>query len=645
MCGIAGLIDFKKKPVDRKILLEMTRALAHRGPDDKGIFIDQNVGLAHRRLSIIDLSKAGHQPMFYDNKNLAIVYNGEIYNYLEIREELQKKGYKFKSQTDTEVILASYKEWGPDCLQHFNGMWALAIYDRKKKLIFCARDRLGVKPFYYFFDKNKFIFASEIKAILKHPEISAKQNDHIIWDYLVCGLVDHSEETFFKGIKELRPGHYLVLRKEKIEIRKYWDLDPNKQTDQKNDRYYTEQFKELFLDSVRLRLRSDVPIGTCLSGGLDSSAIVSAVNEFLKQDGKIDQIGQWQKTFSSVYDKKKYLGCDEREFINEVIRKTKVKSHLVFPDDKKLIQEIDKVIYHQDYPFGSTSIYAQWNVFRLARKNKVKVMLDGQGSDELLAGYHSFFGVYLAKLLKNFQFSRFFWEAISYSKNHQTSLTAIFYGLFLDSAKRGIFGSSLSKILKNKWQEYDLFQDSWRNKFQPFKLAVSTGDVFKKGLHNSLKLGLPSLLRYEDRDSMAFSIESRVPFLDYRLVEFIYSLPDNQKIRNGQTKWVMRQALKGILPEKVRNRQDKIGFATPEEIWMKEALGEDMQRVFSSDKFESRGYFQKGKTAEMFGKYLKGEIKNYQLFWRLYNLEKWFRIFIDTSTGSVSTLSEVERVD
>lgn len=641
------MIDFKKKPVDRKILLDMTRALAHRGPDDEGIFIDQNIGLGHRRLSIIDLSLSGHQPMFYDNKNLAIVYNGEIYNYLEIRDELQKKGYQFKSQTDTEVILASYQEWGPNCLNKFNGMWALAIYDRKKKLIFCARDRLGVKPFYYFFDKNKFIFASEIKAILKHPEISAKQNDHIIWDYLVCGLVDHSEETFFQGIKELRGGHYLELKIEncKLKINQYWDLDPKKRTDQKNDQYYIEQFKELFLDSVRLRLRSDVPIGTCLSGGLDSSAIVSAVNEFLKQDGKIDQIGQWQKTFSSVFDKKKYSGCDEREFINEMIKKTKVKSHLVFPDDKKLIQEIDKVIYHQDYPFGSTSIYAQWNVFRLAKQNKVKVMLDGQGSDELLAGYHPFFGIYFFKLLRNFQFFRFFSEIVSYSKKHQKPILTVFSELFLDSIKRGILGPTLSKRLKDKWQEYDLFLPNFRHKYKPFKLDVKTNDIFKRGLHNSLEIGLASLLRYEDRDSMAFSLESRVPFLDYRLVEFIYYLPDNQKIRNGETKWVLRQALKGILPEKVRKRQDKIGFATPEEIWMKEALGKDMQKVFSSEKFESRGYFQKGKTTEMFNKYLQGQIKDYHLFWRLYNLEKWFRIFIDTSTGSVSTLSEVERVD
>ena len=628
MCGITGIINLDKRPVDKKVLTTMNRTLSHRGPDDEGVFIDKNIGLGHRRLSIIDLSSAGHQPMFYDNKNLVIVYNGEIYNYLEIRKELKKKGYRFKSETDTEVILASYKEWGTECLKKFNGMWAFAIFDKKRKLFFCARDRLGIKPFYYLLDKNKFIFASEIKAILQHPEVKAKPNDKIIWDYLICGLVDHCEETFFSNIKELRAGHFLILKGTKLKIKKYWDLDPQSSNLEKTDQDYTEQFKELFIDSIRLRLRSDVPIGTCLSGGLDSSSIVCVVNDFLNKGGKIDQVGKWQKTFSSVYDKKKYEGCDEREFINEVIKKTKVKPHLIFPDDKRLVSEIEKVIYHQDYPFGSTSIYAQWNVFRLASQRKVKVMLDGQGADELLAGYHPFFGIYFAKLIKNFQFPRLFWEVISYSRHHNKSIIAIFYELFMDSARKGVFGSFVSGLLKNQWQEYDLFQSSWRNKHQPFRMT-STDDLFRKGLHNSLKIGLTSLLRYEDRDSMAFSIESRVPFLDYRLVEYIYSLPDNQKIRDGQTKWVMRQAMKGILPEKIRNRQDKIGFATPEEIWMKNNLGKDMKKIFSSSRFEERGYYQKGKTAAMFGKYLQGKITDYHLFWRLYNLEKWFRIFID----------------
>ena len=611
----------------------MNRELSHRGPDDEGYWIDshfKNIGLAQRRLSIIDLTSAGHQPMFYDNKNLAIVFNGEIYNYLELRDELKSLGYKFKSQSDTEVILAAYKEWGIKCLERFNGMWAFALYDKKNKLIFSSRDRMGVKPFYYYFDKNKFLFASEIKAILKHPEIKAKPNDKIIWDFVVCGLVDHSEETFFADIKELRPGHCMIIktRNPKSEIRKYWDLDPTTKAEYKNDKEYAERFRELFIDSVKLRLRSDVPIGTCLSGGLDSSAIVCVVNNFLKNSG-IKQLGDWQKTFSSVYDDKKYPGCDEQPFIREVIKKTKAKRNYVFPSGEKLIKEIKEIIWHHDYPFTSTSIYAQWNVFRLAKQNGIKVMLDGQGADELLAGYHPFFGIYFGELLRQYRLGRLFYESYKYSKNHHNSVYTVLRDLFINLGQKGVFGGFFSRFIKSQWSEYDLFKASWRNKHQPPAMIQPTDNVFKNALHSGFKIGLVSLLRYEDRDSMAFSIESRVPFLDYRLVEFIYSLPDNQKINKGQTKWVMRQALKGILPEKIRTRQDKIGFATPEEIWMREQLGKEMKKIFASEKFNGRGYFVQGKTLAEFERYLRGEHKNFQLFWRLYCLEMWFQVFID----------------
>jgi len=636
MCGITGIVNLDKKPVEKKILEKMNASLSHRGPDDEGFFIEKNIGLAQRRLSILDLSPLGHQPMFYDNNNLAIVFNGEIYNYLEIRAELIILGYKFRSQTDTEVILAAYQEWGTDCLARFNGMWAFVIYDKKNDLIFAARDRLGVKPFYYLEDKEKFLFASEIKALLKHPEIKSEPNEKIVWDYLIRGLVDHSEDTFFRHVKELRGGYYLVLRKKKpaspagrLEIRKYWDLDPSKKQAALSDQALQDKFRELFLDSVNFRLRSDVPIGTCLSGGLDSSAIVCVINDFLKKEGKITQIGRWQKTFSSAYDSKKYKDCDERRYINEVIRKTKAKSHLVFPSASQLVKEIKDVIYHQDYPFCSTSIYAQWNVFRLARQNGVKVMLDGQGSDELLAGYHLYFGIYFSELLKEFKIPRFVYEVIMYSRKHERSVWGIFKDLFMELVRRGFLGGLTSRFFQNQWSEYDVFKPSWKNKFKSPAPLRPSGNLLKDGLHNHLKTSITSLLRYEDRDSMAFGIESRVPFLDYRFVEFVYALSDNQKIRQGETKWIMRQALKGILPEKIRTRQDKIGFATPEEYWMKETLGKEMKKVFASEKFNARGIFQRGKAAELFNQYLEGKIKNYQLFWRLYNYEMWMRVFID----------------
>jgi len=631
MCGITGIVNLDNNRINKKILLAMNQALKHRGPDDEGFWIENNIGLAQRRLSILDLSPLGHQPMFYDRKNLVIVFNGEIYNYIEIRDELLKLGYKFRSQTDTEVILAAYQEWGIECLKKFNGMWAFVLYDRRQNQIFAARDRMGVKPFYYFSDKNKFLFASEIKAILKHPEVKAKPNDKIVWDFLICGLVDHDEETFFSGVKELRPGHYLVLKIEnwQLKIKKYWDLNPEAKTIYQKDADYASRFRELFIDSVKLRLRSDVPLGTCLSGGLDSSSIVCVVNKFLKKEEKIAQIGRWQKTFSAVYDDKKYPGCDERQFIKEVVQKTQVRSYLVFPLATKLVREIRDVIYHQDYPFSSTSIYAQWNVFRLAKENGIKVMLDGQGADEQLAGYHPFFGIYWGQLMRNGQTWTLIKEAYNYSRSHQASFYQVLKDLLIDLVRKGAVGDFLARFVKNQWPEYNLFVSHWRNQYQSPPMIQPTDNVFKNALHSGFKIGLVSLLRYEDRNSMAFSIESRVPFLDYRLVEFIYSLPDNQKIRNGQTKWVMRQALKGILPEKIRNRQDKIGFATPEEIWMRGILGEEMKKVFASESFNQRGYFEPGKALEYFENYLKGKNSNYQLFWRLYCLEIWFKVFID----------------
>lgn len=628
MCGITGVINLNNKQADHSTIKKMNDSLAHRGPDDEGFLVLKNFALGQRRLSILDLSPLGHQPMPYDNEKYWIVFNGEVYNYLEIRDELKKKGYKFKSESDTEVILAAYKEWGPDCVTFFNGMWAFLIYDRRKNQFFGARDRIGVKPFYYYYDRSKFVFASEIKAILKHPEIKAVPNEKIVWDYLVCGLVDHAEDTFFKGVKELKAGHHFLLKGDKLKIKKYWDIDAKKEI-KIDDEAASREFRELFLDSIKLRLRSDVPIGTCLSGGLDSSAIVCAVNEYLKKEGKNSQIGTWQKTFSSVFKGKKYLWADEQKFIKEVTKKTKAHSNFVFPSGKKLVGEIKDVIYHQDYPFCSTSIYAQWNVFRLASQNKVKVMLDGQGSDEFLAGYHPFFGIYFGELLKEGKIFRYLYESFKYSRIHKQSVFKIYKELFYNLARKGFLGKIFSSYFQRSSHEYDLFKKEWLGKFKAPAPIMPTKNVFRNGLFSGIKMGLPALLRYEDRDSMAFAIESRVPFLDYRLLEFIFSLPDNFKIRDGQTKFVMRQALKGILPEKIRNRQDKIGFATPEEVWMHEELGKEMKKVFVSEKFNSRGFFQKGKASKMFDEYLAGKNSNYQLFWRLYNYEMWMRVFID----------------
>jgi len=629
MCGIAGIYNLKnqisKIKYQKDILKKMTDTLIHRGPDDEGFFMDEKVALGHRRLSIIDLSKAGHQPM--KRGDLVIVFNGEIYNYIEIRQELISAGYKFKTQTDTEVILASFEEWGEKCLQHFNGMWAFVIYNQKTHDLFAARDRMGVKPFYYFNNRDVFIFASEAKALLAHHLVKPRVNEQRVYDYLICGQLDHEEETFFKGIKELRGGNFLKISKSKIQISKYWAL-PNQESKLPPKDYY-DQFREIFLDSVRLRLRSDVPIGTCLSGGLDSSAIVCAVNQFLKKEG-IKQLGEHQITFSAVYADKK---IDESKFINIVLRKTQAQKNFVYPSPAGLAKELDDLIYTQDFPFSSTSIYAQWSVFKKAHQKHQKVMLDGQGSDEMLAGYHTFFNPFYLNLKNTGQWLRLFSELYYFKKEHPEIIQQVIKNLFFNNplfSKYKFKTSKLKNLVYGAYYDYSVFQDDWRAKFTPIILPTPNKNPFKDQSYNLLvNNGLPSLLRYEDRNSMAFSIESRTPFLDYRLVELVYGAPDGEKIHQGQTKWMMRQALQGILPEKIRTRQDKIGFATPEKTWFQREMNNNLKIVFLSDSFLSRPYWKNEKVLQSFEKFLQGEPILYQLFWRLYNTEMWLRRFID----------------
>lgn len=644
MCGISGIYNLqlkakseklkakslKSKEETQKILQKMSQTLSHRGPDDEGFFVDEKIALAHRRLSIIDLTKAGHQPMI--RGDLVIVFNGEIYNYIELKEELVAKKYKFQTQTDTEVILASYQEWGEKCLTHFNGMWAFAIYNTKTGNLFCARDRMGVKPFYYYADKGKFLFASEPKALLKHPSLKIEVDEQLVWDYLICGQLDHREETMFKGIKELRGGYFLTIQNKKIKIKNYWDLGKIELLNV-SDQEASEKFREIFTDSVKLRLRADVAIGTCLSGGLDSSAIVCSVNRQLKEKG-VEQIGSTQKTFSAVYNAKKYPNCDERKFIREVTRETKTSANYVFPDGKSLAKDLKKLIYTQDFPFGSTSIYAQYSVFRLAKSKKVKVILDGQGADEILAGYHTFFPLYFKSLKRQQKYATLIKEIIGYNKLHSQNFWPVLQRLVLPVGLFKNFSQKMGLNLKNAYYkayyDYSVFNAAWRQKFTGLAFPKPNDDMFKDQSFVLARIqGMPSLLRYEDRNSMAFSIESRTPFLDYRLVEYVYNLRDDQKIRHGETKWIMRQALKGVLPEKIRTRQDKIGFATPEEIWFKKDLAPQMRQVFASKKFGSRTFWDQSRVMNSFDRFLAGEPIMYQLFWRIYNLELWLRRFID----------------
>ena len=632
MCGIAGILNFTDKAIRKETVREMSGSLYHRGPDDEGFYLDGRIALIHRRLSIIDLSSAGHQPMCNEDNTLWLTYNGEIYNYKELTSELKMHGHIFRSMTDSEVIIHAYEEWGENCLKKFNGMWAFALWDSRKKQLFAARDRFGIKPFYYFLDKNRFIFASEIKSILTDKTIPCMPNDGVIFDYLGYennDYIDHTEETFFKGIKRLMPAHHMIVDiNGGCRISRYWDMDPGRRIRHISDEEAAQRFHDLFEDSVRLRLRSDVPLGTCLSGGLDSSSIVCTVNKLsLNNDGDGKPTGCRQKTFSACFEDR---DCDEREFIKAVTEKTNLETNFVFPDGKDLFNLAPRFVKDQGEPVAGTSQWAGWLVMRLVKERGVKVVLNGQGADEILGGYGSYFLANHKDLFKGLKWYSLKNEIDRYSEYHGYPRKWLVRELFRHFVpfhpfrwKRRLLGDN----------EAGLFP-SWLNKdfIKTHGGGIEEKEKYKGYMDQSLYHfltyeRLPSLLRFEDRNSMAFSIESRLPFLDYRLVEFCFSLPPEQKIRNGIGKIVLRNALKKILPQAVGERIKKIGFSTPENVWFRNGCRMQIEEIINSRSFRERGYFDAGAVVKHFEQFVNYEPVNPRPIWKYINLELWLRQF------------------
>ena len=614
MCGISG---FNWK--DEKLVKSMNNAMKHRGPDDEGCYIDKKISLGSVRLSIMDLSLKGHMPMFSNDKKLIIIHNGEIYNFKEIRKELSKMGYRFKSKTDTEVILYSYKEWGPDCVKKFNGMWVFCIYDKEKNILFLSRDRFGIKPLYYYFKKGRFIFASEIKAILQHP-VKRKANDKIIFDFLFYDLVDHNEETFFEGIKRLPPGHNIIfdLEKRKMKIKKYYDLKSRikyiknmKQQEKKA----IKKIKKLFFDSVRKRLIADVPVGSCLSGGIDSSSIVCAMRK-INKNSKI-------KTFSLIFPKNKKI--DESFYQNFVAKKNNCEQHRteISPDD--LLTDLNDLIYTQEEPFTGLSVYGQYKVMEVAHKNNMKVLLDGQGSDEIFCGYNSFFIYYFEELIKKLKIMSFLKEFLLFYRKYKKP-QPIIIGLL------SFLPNSIRRYIKKNFVVFYLRENFIRKKicYEKEKKYWKSSVVLDKSIIYETWSSLPTLLRFEDKNSMRFSVETRVPFCDHRLVEYVLALPTNMKIFRGVTKYSFREAMKGILMEKIRKRKDKIGFATPDDkILMESAMREAVSKLINSKKFRKRKYWDWKKINDMLKKHY-GKKKDYSKeIWKIIIIELWFEIWIE----------------
>jgi asparagine synthase (glutamine-hydrolysing) len=600
MCGISGQYCLNSTKPDTKLLTEMSAKLYHRGPDTFGNYLDDKVGLSHRRLGIIDLSENAHQPMTNEDNTIQLTYNGEIYNAPFLRDELIKKGHIFKSRSDTEVIVHAYEEWGVNCIDKFNGMWAFALWDIKKQSLFCSRDRFGIKPFYYTFTGDSFLFASEIKALLVHPDVGKLPNDETVSMFLAYGIQDYSELTMFEGIYQLKPSHNMILNDVKIfQQYKYWDL---KITSDVKIKYFDQHedeinriFGNLLNQSIKLHLQSDVPIGTCLSGGIDSSTIV----KFIECMGIKDQ-----KTFSAIFlDYEKY---DESNYMLDVLKDTNIDYNLTTPYPEDLIKNIKNLIYIQDEPFGSLSIYAQYCVMREA-SGKVKVLLDGQGADEIMAGYIGYQYSYMLDLLSELHIYTAIKELFFNLKYHYNYLK---------------YSRSQIKIRGKRRNLLKIFPKNPINRY---------AGKFNNILHDEIFYNnLPALLHYEDRNSMAFSIECRVPYLDISIVRFLSVMPYNQKIKNGMSKIILRNTTKGLIPESVRNRTDKMGFATPEEQWMSKELSGYIFNIFQSDSFKNRKYWDWVKVNKEYCLNFIGKQLPYSHeFWRIACTELWLREFFD----------------
>jgi asparagine synthase (glutamine-hydrolysing) len=657
VCGIAGIFSPAGKPVDTRLLVRMTTAIRHRGPDDEGYILSNthlstvqpfrgsdtipeisnpdinfpfsfdnapNLGLGWRRLSIIDLTPTGHQPMTNAERSLWIVFNGEIYNYVELRRELQAKGFAFRTQSDTEVILHSYSAWGTDCVNHLNGMWGFALYDVKEKRLFCARDRFGIKPFYYWWNGTMFHFASEIKALLESNEIPRRANGGTVYDYLTHRIIDHTDETFFESIVQLRPGHWLQIDQAGLRAERYYQLSysPDAGTfDENRCRQLADEFRERFTDSIRIHLRTDVTLGSCLSGGLDSSSIVCTANQLIFGSEGVSRalIGDRQKTFTATFDDPRF---SEEQFVKSVINQTQVNPYFIQPSGRGLLTELSAFVRAHDEPVISTSMYAQWNVMRLAAQNKIKVLLDGQGGDELLGGYRWHLPVFHGQLLKELRFGDMIHEMRSAHEVSGLSWSSLTKPVAQKLAKSLVPRSFLGNLLTVAGYLGKDYAGTGANRFT--QLEKSDFSLQQRLWEEETLFNLQQLLHYEDRNSMAFSIEARVPFVEHRLIEFVMNVPAVYKIHDGWSKYLLRRAMEGQLPKEIQWRRDKMGFVTPEELWMRELHGEFLT-LLRQGSMRSERFVQSQKFVHDFERSLLPFSSSD--IWRFLNLEFWMREF------------------
>jgi asparagine synthase (glutamine-hydrolysing) len=636
MCGINGIAFSSRsgRTVSRETLEAMRDVITHRGPDEEGIFIDRNVGLGHRRLSIVDLA-SGHQPMTNEDGSLHIIYNGEIYNHGDYRESLEAKGHVYKTHCDTETILHLYEEHGAACVDYLRGMFAFAIWDQNKRELFIARDRLGVKPLYYVHTVDgSLFFGSEIKTVLEAGAVKPEINYAVLSDYL-ANHAPSGEETLFQGVKRLLPGHVLTWRDGEVTIRRYWDVtfSENGVEDHRDDRTYVKQWSDLFRESVRLRLMADVPLGMFLSGGIDSSAIAAVMSGMVTEP---------IKTFSVAFAERE---ANELEYARIVAAAYKTNHHEIVVSPEQFFEVLPRLVWHEDEPIGHPSSVALYFVSQLASQH-VKVVLTGEGSDELLAGYG--------------RYRRTLWNlALGHRYNKLTP--AIARNTIRNQIERMPVGRLRQKLMRtflvlspelesiyfdnfavfSAPMQQHMFTRETRDRIGTIDPYVELRRVLARTkdlslldglLYADIKTYLHELLMKQDQMSMATSIESRVPFLDHELVEFTAKMPDAMKLRGSTTKYVLRESMKGVLPEKILSRS-KMGFPVPISRWFRGPFKSVIDEYVLSDRALSRGIFAPDFVRGIASLHQSGEDHSERL-WALLNFEIWLRQFFDGEKSS-----------
>ncbi len=635
MCGICGVFHFgEERTAERGIVQSMNRQIAHRGPDDEGMFFDGGVGIAMRRLSIIDL-KTGHQPLSNEDGSVWIVYNGEIYNHAELRERMIARGQTYRTKSDTETIVHLYDEYGRDCVQHLRGMFAFVIWDKRRRILFGARDRLGIKPFYYCLQSGTFLFGSEIKAILDYPNVEPEFNASVLPEYLAFGYIA-GEDTFFSGIRKLAPGHTLELNEAgEVNIRRYWDLSVEDDPDPRPRSYYVQRYRELLEEAVSTHLMSDVPLGVFLSGGLDSSAVAALTAKMRREP---------IQTFSVGYSEQQY---SELPWAQEVSRHIGSQHHEVKITRQQFFDTLPTVIWHEDEPVCWTSSVALYHVAKLARE-QVVVVLTGEGSDETLAGYTRYpWTVWNARMdslyrattpsalrswVRNaIQSGRL--SAILRRKLEHTCLGrdgASWPSFFFDNFYSAFAADEQHELLSNGLREQTA--STYSGSMAPWDR--SSGNLLKRLLYTDINTYLVELLMKQDQMSMAASLESRVPFLDHVLVEFAASIPARYATRGLEGKEILKSAVTDVLPRSIIYRK-KMGFPTPWAGWLIGQQLQDLEDLLLEPRSRARNLFRPEAVRRIFAEHRSGVRDNANRIWRLVNLELWFRIFIEQDAGLV----------